>query len=147
MACRSMTTLLDHVSITVADLGRAERFYDAVMAALGVPKVGERQDWLGYGLRARPDHPERVYLSIRLGNGPEAAPGRHWCFKAESRDVVDAFWRDGLASGGTDEGGPGVRPHYHEHYYAAFLADPDGNRVEAVCHLAPQADAGCCDPE
>jgi len=125
--------MLDHVSITVADIARAEPFYDAIMAALGVVKVGARGDWLGYGERARPDHPERVYLSIRRGDPPDRAFGRHWCFKAATRDVVDAFWRAGLTSGGVDQGPPGLRA-YHAGYYAAFLADPDGNRLEAVCH-------------
>ncbi|MFT3937442.1 VOC family protein [Rhodopseudomonas sp.] len=125
--------MLDHVSITVSDIAVAEPFYDAIMAALGVVKVGARGDWLGYGERARPDHPDRVYLSIRKGDRPEPAYGRHWCFKASSRAVVDAFWQAGLAHGGVDQGAPGLRD-YHPGYYAAFIADPDGNRLEAVCH-------------
>lgn len=129
--------MLDHVSITVADLVRAEPFYDAVMAALGIPKVGRSDTWLGYGLRCDDDHPDRSYLSIRVGAGPEDAPGRHWCFKAPDRAAVDAFWRAGLDAGGADDGPPGIRSHYHPAYYAAFLRDPDGNRVEAVCHRAP----------
>lgn len=125
--------MLDHVSITVSDIAVAEPFYDAIMAALGVVKVGARGDWLGYGERARPEHPNRVYLSIRKGDRPEPAYGRHWCFKATSRAVVDAFWQAGLAHGGVDQGAPGLRD-YHPGYYAAFIADPDGNRLEAVCH-------------
>ncbi|NEW95428.1 VOC family protein [Rhodopseudomonas sp. BR0G17] len=125
--------MLDHVSITVSDMAVAEPFYDAIMAALGIVKVGARGDWLGYGERARPDHPDRVYLSIRKGDRPEPAYGRHWCFKAKSRAVVDAFWKAGLAHGGADQGAPGLRD-YHPGYYAAFIADPDGNRLEAVCH-------------
>jgi catechol 2,3-dioxygenase-like lactoylglutathione lyase family enzyme len=126
--------MLDHVSITVPDLAAAERFYDAVMAALGTPKVGADEAWIGYGERCDAAHPERAYLSIRLGPAPGAAVGRHWCFKAPSRAAVDAFHRAGLAAGGRDEGAPGLRARYHPHYYAAFLADPAGNRVEAVCH-------------
>ena len=128
--------MLDHVSITVSDLAAAARFYDAVMAALGIPKVGADGGWLGYGARCDAGHPDRSYLSIRVGPRPEEAPGRHWCFKADSRSAVEAFWRAGLAEGGTDDGAPGLRPAYHPHYYAAFLRDPDGNRVEAVCHRA-----------
>ena len=129
--------MLDHVSIEVGDLARAEAFYDAVMAALGVLKVtGSEAGFLGYGERCDAAHPERSYLSVRSGRRPEPAPGRHWCFKAPDRAAVDAFWRAGLARGGTDDGGPGLRPHYHPHYYAAFLRDPDGNRLEAVCHRA-----------
>jgi len=125
--------MLDHVSITVSDIAAAERFYDAIMAALGIVKVGGRDDWLGYGERARPEHPERVYLSIRKGGTPDQAYGRHWCFKAASRAMVDAFWSAGIAAGGSDDGAPGLRAH-HPSYYAAFLRDPCGNRVEAVCH-------------
>ncbi|PSC05697.1 glyoxalase [Alsobacter soli] len=128
--------MLDHASITVSDIPRAERFYDAVMAALGYPKVGARGDWLGYGLRCDSEHPGRSYFTVWLGVAPDPAHGRHLCFKAPSRSAVDAFWRAGLSAGGSGDGGPGLRPHYHPHYYAAFLADPDGNRLEAVCHRA-----------
>ena len=130
--------MLDHVSITVVDFTAAERFYDAVMEALGVPKVGRdaAEGWLGYGERCSADHPGRSYLSVRLGARSEPARGRHVSFKAPSRAAVDAFWAAGLARGGADEGAPGLRPRYHEAYYAAFVADPSGNRLEAVCHLA-----------
>ncbi|WAJ27734.1 VOC family protein [Antarcticirhabdus aurantiaca] len=128
--------MLDHVSISAGkDLAAAERFWDAVTAALGIPKVGAEPDWLGYGERADADHPERAYLSVRPGPAGMVV-GRHWCFKAGSRAAVDAFHRAGLFAGGTDDGAPGLRPHYHPHYYAAFLLDPAGNRVEAVCHRA-----------
>jgi catechol 2,3-dioxygenase-like lactoylglutathione lyase family enzyme len=82
---------------------------------------------------ARPAHPDRVYISIRKGAKPEDAFGRHWCFKAKSRSEVGSFWDAGLAAGGSDDGPPGLR-NYHASYYAAFLRDPDGNRIEAVCH-------------
>ena len=127
--------MLDHVSITVSDIAAAERFYDAIMKALGVVKVGRRDDWLGYGERARPAYPDRVYLTIRKGPKPDDAFGRHWCFKARWQTQVDAFWDAGIAAGGTDDGPPGLRD-YHASYYAAFLRDPDGNRIEAVCHHA-----------
>ena len=127
--------MLDHVSLTVADLPRAERFYDAIFDALGVQKVGsDHADfWIGYGERADARHPQRSYFSVRQGLRPEDAPRRHWCFKAKTRAAVDAFWRAGLENGGVDNGQPGIRA-YHAAYYAAFLIDPEGNRVEAVCH-------------
>jgi len=127
--------MLDHVSITLADLSQAERFYDAVFSALGVSKVGSdhADAWIGYGERADADHPQRCYLSIRQGPKPDDAPRRHWCFKANSRSAVDAFWQAGLENGGIDNGRPGLRD-YHPSYYAAFLLDPEGNRIEAVCH-------------
>jgi len=127
--------MLDHISITVSELDAAERFYDAIMRALGVVKVGRRYNWLGYGERARADHPDRVYIAIYTGPKPEADSSRHWCFKAKSRTEVDAFWNAGIAAGGSDDGPPGLRD-YHPSYYGAFLRDPDGNRVEAVCHHA-----------
>lgn len=125
--------MLDHVSITVTELARAREFYDAVMAALGQPLVWADADGAGYGLRADAGHPERSYLSIR----PVArllADRRHWCLKAESRAQVDAFHAAAVAQGGTCDGPPGLRPEYHPTYYAAFVCDPDGNRLEAVCH-------------
>jgi catechol 2,3-dioxygenase-like lactoylglutathione lyase family enzyme len=125
--------MLDHVSITVSDTLAAERFYDAIMKALGVIKVGSRENWLGYGERAEAAHPERVFMAIYKGPKPEEGSRRHWCFKAKSRTEVDAFWKAGIAAGGSDDGPPGLR-NYHASYYAAFLRDPDGNRVEAVCN-------------
>lgn len=125
--------MLDHVSITVTDLARAVPFYDAVMAALGQPKVWGDADGAGYGLRADAGRPDRSYLSIR----PVAAvlpDRRHWCFKAASPAMVDAFHAAALAQGGRCDGPPGLRPAYHPRYYAAFVRDPDGNRLEAVCH-------------
>jgi catechol 2,3-dioxygenase-like lactoylglutathione lyase family enzyme len=133
--------MLDHVSITVTDLDRAEAFYDAVMAALGVPRIGRDAHWIGYGLRANAADPGRSYLSIRRREALQTSAGTHWAFKAGSRAVVDAFWRAGLSAGGHDDGPPGLRPHYHADYYAAFLLDPDGNRIEAVCHVRGEAAA------
>jgi catechol 2,3-dioxygenase-like lactoylglutathione lyase family enzyme len=127
--------MLDHVSITVSNIDRAEDFYDAVFEALGVAKVVREPNRPGYGERARPDDPDRTCLSIRVGEAG-CVQGRHWAFKAQNRAAVDAFHAVGLAAGGRDDGAPGLRAHYHPAYYAAFLIDPDGNRIEAVCHLA-----------
>lgn len=126
--------MLDHVSIAVADLDSAETFYDAVMAAIGVPKVRRSETGLGYGERCDVDYPQRTYLSIKLGDASVTNHARHWCFKAPDRAAVDAFWHAGVANGGVDDGPPGLRSEYHPHYYAAFLLDPSGNRVEAVYH-------------
>jgi catechol 2,3-dioxygenase-like lactoylglutathione lyase family enzyme len=134
--------MLDHVSITVSDIAAAERFYDAIMKVLGVVKVGRREDWLGYGERSRPAYPDRVYISIRKGPKPEEAFGRHWCFKAKWRTQIDAFWDAGIAAGGSDDGPPGVRNNYHTSYYAAFLRDPDGNRVSVI-----KRSEGQCKPD
>ncbi len=127
--------MIDHVSITVVDLQRSMPFYDAVFAALGVVKVGSDDNWAGFGLRADASQPGRSYLSIRGGETLPISSQRHWCFKAPSPAAVDRFHQAGLAAGGRDDGPPGLRPDYHPSYYAAFLLDPDGNRIEAVCHL------------
>ncbi len=127
--------MIDHVSLIVSDLARAEKFYDAVMHALGYPKVARDPERIGYGERSSAEHPERCYISIRGGLPKRSESRRHWAFRAASREAVIAFHRDGLAAGGMDDGTPGLRD-YHEHYFAAFLIDPDGNRLEAVCHRA-----------
>lgn len=131
--------MLDHVSITVSDLPRAARFYDAVMAALGVRCVWREAEAIGYGPRNDADDDSHTYLTIRATGVAIGTDGRHWCFRAPDRAAVHAFHAAGTAHGGADDGGPGLRPHCHAHYYAAFLRDPDGNRVEAVCHRTTEA--------
>lgn len=126
-----MPHLLDHVSITVSDLESAGVFYDAVLGALGHPRLWRREDRIRYGERGAPGE---TFVSIvetphALAGGP-----RHWAFRAPERAAVDACHAAGLANGGSDDGAPGLRPDYHERYYASFLLDPDGNRIEAVCH-------------
>jgi len=131
--------VLDHVSITVRDLARARPFYDAVMSALGVPKVYGRADAVGYGQRNDARDDEHTYLSVLESAAASPDPRRHWCFRARSEDEVRAFYAAGLGAGGTGDGAPGLRPHYHPAYFAAFLRDPEGNRVEAVYHRAATA--------
>lgn len=126
--------VLDHVSIAVPDIAVARPFYDALMAALGVEKVYDRDDALGYGRRCSAGEDSHTCLAVYASVQANCDDRRHWCFKAASRARVDAFHAAGLTHGGTDDGAPGLRPHYHAHYYGAFLRDPDGNRVEAVCH-------------
>ena len=128
--------LLDHVSISVPNLDAARPFYDAIMAALGAEKVYDRADAIGYGTRCNAAEDKHSYLSIYLSPAANLDTQRHWCFKAASRAQIRAFHAAGLAQGGQDDGPPGLRPQYHAHYYAAFLLDPFGNRVEAVCHRA-----------
>lgn len=126
--------LLDHVSIAVADIATARPFYDAVMSALGCAKVYDRADALGYGTRCRADAPDETYLAVLAAGTVVANDRRHWCFKADSRAAVAQFHAAALENGGRSDGAPGLRPHYHAAYYAAFVRDPDGNRLEAVCH-------------
>jgi catechol 2,3-dioxygenase-like lactoylglutathione lyase family enzyme len=131
--------LLDHVSISVRDLPVAAPFYDAVMSVLGAAAVYRRADAIGYGLRNRPGDDRHSYLTVRATAGDTSAfadEARHWCFRAPDRAAVDAFFAAGLHAGGIDAGAPGLRPHYHASYYAAFLLDPSGNKLEAACHTA-----------
>jgi catechol 2,3-dioxygenase-like lactoylglutathione lyase family enzyme len=125
---------LDHVSITVRNLKGALRFYDAIFLALGIDKAYERSDAVGYGKRNRPNDDQHSYLSVYQSVAASADPRRHWCFRAQSAAQVRMFYDAGLAAGGRDAGAPGLRTSYHPDYYAAFLEDPEGNRVEAVSH-------------
>ncbi len=125
--------MLDHISITVTSIDRVRGFYDAVMGALAVPKIYDRADALGYGVRASANQPDLSYFSVFAS--PSMQPDRrHWCFKAPDRAAVVAFHVAGLLNGGQCDGPPGLRAQYHPSYFAAFLQDPDGNRIEAVCH-------------
>ena len=124
--------MLDHVSIGVTDIAGVAPFWDAVMAALGVPCVWREENAIGYGSRSTAEDDAHSYLTLRQG-APGGA-GVHWCFRAPSRGAVRAFHAAGLAAGGSCDGPPGLRPQYHPAYFAAFLRDRDGNRIEAVTH-------------
>ena len=125
--------LLDHVSITVRSLAGAKAFYLAVMSALDAVVAYDRVDAIGFGERNRPHDDVHTYLSVYESAQASADSRRHWCFRAASRAQVDAFHAAGLSAGGTSAGAPGLR-NYHPEYYAAFLLDPEGNKVEAVFH-------------
>jgi catechol 2,3-dioxygenase-like lactoylglutathione lyase family enzyme len=117
--------MLDHVSLKVADYARSQAFYDAALKPLGVARVmGDGQHFAGYG----DSHP-----FFWIGQGPGGGSA-HVAFAAQERATVDAFHAAALAAGGRDNGGPGVRPQYHPAYYGAFVLDPDGHNIEAVCH-------------
>ena len=119
--------MFDHLAIGVHDLAASRAFYEAALAPLGFGVVMEAGDRaVAFG------PPARAIFWLRSDRKPAA--GIHVAFQADSREHVDAFHPAGLAAGGNDNGGPGIRPDYHAHYYAAFVHDPDGNNVEAVCH-------------
>jgi catechol 2,3-dioxygenase-like lactoylglutathione lyase family enzyme len=124
--------LIAHISIGVRDLAAAMRFYDAVLAPLGYRCLYPRADHAGYGADAAV-----LWLNETARPVPaDPESGLHICFDAPSRDAVDAFYAASLAAGGTDNGKPGLRPKYHPAYYAAFVIDPDGYRIEAYCGKA-----------
>ena len=121
--------MIDHISIAVRDLKAAERFYAALLAPLGMSKLREWPDAaIGFGKK----HPE-FWINRRadMARVPDDS-GVHVCLRARETAAVDAFHAAGVAGGGTSDGAPGLRPHYYENYYAAFIRDPDGNRIEAV---------------
>jgi catechol 2,3-dioxygenase-like lactoylglutathione lyase family enzyme len=121
--------MIDHVSIAVSDLGRAVQFYEAVLGTIGYTPIDVRGSTVGFG---------KKYSEFWLNARPEMTPipprsGAHVCLRARSTAEVDAFHAAALANGGTSDGAPGLRPHDGEGgYYAAFIRDHDGNRVEAV---------------
>ena len=129
--------LVSHVSVGVTDLQRAGAFYDAVMATIGARRIMEHAVGIGYG-RTFPE-----FWAARPHDGGQAAAGNgtHVCFNAPDAAAVAAFHAAGLAAGGLDDGAPGPRPEYAPGYYAAFLRDPDGNKVEAMCWTARADDA------
>ena len=117
--------MIDHVSLRVSDFGRSKKFFAAALAPLGYAVLMEFDGAAGLGA-GRPD--------FWLGQGTAGGP-THVCFGAASRPQVDAFHKAALAAGGRDNGASGLRTHYHPTYYGAFVLDPDGNNIEAVCHL------------
>ncbi len=121
--------MIDHVSIAVRDIKAAEAFYTALLAALGMSKLREWPDAaIGYGKK----HPE-FWINARAGMAPVAADsGVHICLRALNVEAVDAFHAAAVTAGGSSDGAPGFRAQYHESYYAAFIRDADGNRIEAV---------------
>ena len=124
--------MIDHVSLAVRDLRNGEAFYAALLAPLGMAKLREWPDAaIGFGKK----YPE-FWINCRAAMGRVADDsGVHICLRAPSAEAVDAFHAAALKAGGTSDGAPGVRPEYHQAYYAAFIRDPDGNRIEAVTFL------------
>ncbi|HJQ57380.1 MAG TPA: VOC family protein [Vineibacter sp.] len=124
--------MIDHISIGVRDIARTRQFYDAALAPLGYTCLSPGDSSLGYGR-------DGVVLWIGATEHPVAADDRsglHICFTADDRKGVDAFHRAALKAGGRDNGKPGLRESYGANYYAAFVVDPDGYRIEAYCGKA-----------
>lgn len=122
--------MFDHLSIGVKTLGRSGAFYDAVLRPLGFRRLYEGEAGLGYGA----DNPRFWIEQVAKPVPPDPQSGLHICFRAPSRAAVDAFHAAALAAGGGDNGAPGLRPQYTPTYYAGFIFDPDGYRIEAVCY-------------
>jgi len=126
--------MLDHVSLGTANLARARKFYDAALKPLGYKMVLPVPGY-GYGYGgAKGDAKFWIGLPLAKRRKPRASAGTHVAFLAENRKSVDAFYKAAIRAGAKDNGKPGLRPEYHANYYGAFVFDPDGNNIEAVCH-------------
>jgi len=121
--------LLHHISFGVSNLEAMAAFYDAALAPLGQVRVWDGPRSVGYGL---PGQGDKLLLNLRDGGPHAPGQGFHLAFAAASRAAVDAFHAAALAHGGRDNGAPGLREHYGPNYYAAFVVDPEGYRIEAV---------------
>jgi catechol 2,3-dioxygenase-like lactoylglutathione lyase family enzyme len=119
--------VLDHLAIRVRDFARSKAFYVQALAPLGASVQMEFPEGCGLGPPGKP--------GLWIGPGEPSTPV-HLAFSAPDRGAVDAFYKAAIDAGGQDNGPPGVREHYHPTYYAAFVIDPDGHNVEAVCHAA-----------
>ena len=126
--------MIDHIGIVVSDMPKSKAFYVAALSAIGYELLMEfpasvtgHADVAGFGEPPKPD----FWISRGKANHPPV----HVAFRVGNRALVDDFYRAALAAGGQDNGPPGLRPHYHPDYYGAFVLDPDGHNIEAVCHL------------
>ena len=120
--------MFDHMGFAVRDFPASRAFYEAALEPLGLVVASEGDGWASFGSAGRPEFWIGAY-------GPPPGP-IHFAFAARDRAAVRAFYAAALAGGGRDNGPPGIRTNYHPHYYAAFVRDPDGHNVEAVCHAA-----------
>jgi catechol 2,3-dioxygenase-like lactoylglutathione lyase family enzyme len=135
--------MIDHVSIRVADYDRSKAFYEAALAPLGYILAMEAESGAGFRRGSIPGFWIKQGRPMGVAEGVEphelsgcGGAALHIAFSSADRDTVDAFYHAALAAGGKDNGPPGLRPEYHSNYYGAFVLDPDGYNIEAVCHGA-----------
>ena len=124
--------MLDHTGVSISNFNAAKAFYDAALAPLGASMLMTVPLEFTGGVNVGGYGRDRPVFWLR--EGEKQVPPMHMAFAANSRAEVDAFYAAAIAAGGADNGAPGLRPHYHPNYYGAFVRDPDGNNIEAVCH-------------
>jgi catechol 2,3-dioxygenase-like lactoylglutathione lyase family enzyme len=134
--------MIDHMGLSVRNVARATEFYLKVLAPLGYGIVMDvsaeetgHEAAVGFGAPGPTEDFQSGKPSFWIGQNAQTSGPMHVAFVAPSRDAVDAFYAAAIKAGGRDNGRPALRPHYHANYYAAFVFDPDGNNVEAVCHM------------
>jgi len=126
--------MIDHTGIAVKNFDVSKAFYDAALEPLGASLLYMVPEEYSGGVKVGGYGYTRPQFWLHESGGP--GPGRHYAFTADTRAEVDAFYAAAMGAGGRDNGKPGIRAHYHPNYYGAFVFDPDGNNVEAVCHNA-----------
>ncbi len=130
--------MIDHIGLVVSDFAKSKAFYTQALAPIGHSRVAETM--LDGGLKPAAGFCHEDGSDLWISQGEPTHP-MHLAFRASSRAAVDAFYLAALAAGGQDNGEPGLRPCYHPNYYGAYVLDPDGHNIEAVCHDAPDAAA------
>jgi catechol 2,3-dioxygenase-like lactoylglutathione lyase family enzyme len=128
--------LFDHIGIRVENFTRSRAFYVATLAPLDIELVTATDELAGFAPSGTTPETAQTAVSFWIYREAGASQPVHLAFRARKRDQVDTFWRAGLHSGGRDNGAPGLRASYHPHYYGAFVLDPDGHNIEAVCRAA-----------
>ena len=118
--------IIDHIGFAISDCEKSNDFYSKALAPLGIEKVMEYDGWFGYGREGKPE--------LWFGEALEVHSPMHIAFAADSREQVRQFYDAAIQAGGKDNGKPGIREEYHPDYYGAFVIDPDGHNIEAVCH-------------
>ena len=127
--------MIDHFGITVSNLEKSREFYLKTLRSLGYALIIDTPDTVSFGVRDGHRKSSDPAGEFWLSEGPPSSPPVHFAFNAASRPSVDAFFAEGKAVGGVDNGAPDLRLQYHPNYYAAYLLDPDGYNIEAVCHV------------
>ena len=127
--------MLDHIVINVSDLECSKTFYIATLAPLNYVLIKEFEEAVSFGATAGHGISKDPGGDLWIAKGVPQSPRIHFAFSAVSRSAVEKFYDCALVAGGKDNGPPGIRAHYHKNYYAAFILDPDGYNIEAVCHL------------
>jgi catechol 2,3-dioxygenase-like lactoylglutathione lyase family enzyme len=128
--------MIDHMGITVSDMEKSKAFYSEALSVLGYVLCKNGPRAVSFGVRQGQGKSADPGGDFWLSQGTPVTPRVHFAFYAASRADVDAFFAAAIAAGGGENGAPGLRAHYHPHYYAAFVFDPDGYNIEAVCHAA-----------